>query len=190
MLTFFRLPDNMTFGEGALMEPLAVAVYACKRANIEMGAGQKVLVTGAGPVGLLTAMAAKALGAEDVCILGNYKYSSQGFKIYIICISDINENRLNFAKQMGVQKTLLIKPNMDTESLAQQVEELLGDSPNITLECSGAESSLNLAIYVTKDGGNVIMVGLNHNKVLVALSSAACREVNLLGIKRYRHRFV
>jgi L-iditol 2-dehydrogenase len=91
---------------------------------------------------------------------------------------------------MGVNKTLLINPKSDTESLAQEVIELLGDSPNITLECSGAESSLNLAIYVTKDGGNVIMVGLNHNKVTVALSSAACREVNLLGIKRYRHRFV
>jgi threonine dehydrogenase-like Zn-dependent dehydrogenase len=61
----------MSFGEGALMEPLAVAVYACKRAAISMGLNQKVLVTGAGPVGLLTAMAAKALGAEDVVILGN-----------------------------------------------------------------------------------------------------------------------
>ena len=54
------------------MEPLAVGVYACKRANIEMGKGQKVMITGAGPVGLLTAMAAKAMGAEDVCILGQY----------------------------------------------------------------------------------------------------------------------
>ena len=54
------------------MEPLAVGVYACKRANIGMGKGQKVMVTGAGPIGLLTAMAAKALGAEDICILGQY----------------------------------------------------------------------------------------------------------------------
>jgi len=166
-----KLPDHMSFGEGALMEPLAVAVYACKRAGITEGSGQKVLVTGAGPVGLLTALAAKALGAEDVCVI------------------DINENRLKFAEKMGISKTLLIKMNVETEALADQVIQLLGDSPNITLECSGAESSLNLAIYVTKDGGNVVMVGLNHRKVAVSLSSAACREVNLLGVKRYRHSF-
>jgi L-iditol 2-dehydrogenase len=91
---------------------------------------------------------------------------------------------------MGINKTLLITPKLDSESVAQQVLELLGETPDITLECSGAESSLNLAIDVTRDGGNVIMVGVNRNKVTVNLSSAACREVNLLGIKRYRHRFV
>jgi hypothetical protein len=69
----------MSFGEGALMEPLAVAVYACKRAAISMGLNQKVLVTGAGPVGLLTAMSAKALGAEDVVILGNSLNNWQTF---------------------------------------------------------------------------------------------------------------
>lgn len=167
-----KLPDNVTDAEGALMEPLAVAVYACKRAAITEGSGQRVMVTGAGPVGLLAAMAAKALGAQDVCIL------------------DINENRLKFAERMGISKTILVNTKLETEDLAQKVVDLLGgNSPDITLECSGAESSINLAIYVTKDGGNVVMVGLNHHKVNVSLSSAACREVNLLGIKRYRHSF-
>ena len=159
----------MSYAEGALMEPLAVGVYACKRSHIAEGSGQRVMVTGAGPVGLLTAMAAKAMGAQDVCIL------------------DINENRLKFAQRLGIRRTLLIEPGMETEPMANQVIELLGGSPDITLECSGAESSLNLAIFVTKDGGNVVMVGLNHRKVNVSLASAACREVNLLGVKRYRH---
>jgi threonine dehydrogenase-like Zn-dependent dehydrogenase len=74
----------MSFGEGALMEPLAVAVYACKRAAISMGLNQKVLVTGAGPVGLLTAMSAKALGAEDVVILGNSLNNWQTVKIFFL----------------------------------------------------------------------------------------------------------
>jgi threonine dehydrogenase-like Zn-dependent dehydrogenase len=78
-MDFFRLPDNMSFGEGALMEPLAVAVYACKRAAISMDSGQKVLVTGAGPVGLLAAMSAKALEAEEVCILGKLFHSRSIF---------------------------------------------------------------------------------------------------------------
>jgi threonine dehydrogenase-like Zn-dependent dehydrogenase len=61
----------MSFKEGAIIEPLAVAVHACERAQIAKGLGQKVLVTGAGPVGLLAAMTAKAFGAEEICILGN-----------------------------------------------------------------------------------------------------------------------
>jgi L-iditol 2-dehydrogenase len=91
---------------------------------------------------------------------------------------------------MGINKTLLLTPKLDSESIAQQVLELLGEAPDITLECSGAESSINLAIDVTRDGGNVIMVGVNQNKVIVNLGSAVNREVNSLGIKRYRHRFV
>jgi len=154
-----------------LIEPLAVAVYACKRVDIAIGMGQKVLVTGAGPVGLLTALAAKALGAENVCIL------------------DINEDRLAFAKSMGVANTICITAKSEQESVSQQVISLLGENPDITIECSGAESSLNLAIAITKDGGNVVMVGLNHKKVNVNLTSAACREVNLLGVRRYRHSF-
>jgi len=66
-----RLSDNMSFGEGALIEPLAVAVHACQRAGIAESLKQEVLVTGAGPIGLLSALVAKALGALDICILGN-----------------------------------------------------------------------------------------------------------------------
>ena len=62
----------MSFGEGALIEPLAVAVYACKRAGIVADTQPKVLVTGAGPIGLLCALTAKALGAVDVCIIGKF----------------------------------------------------------------------------------------------------------------------
>lgn len=58
----------MSFGEGAMIEPLAIAVYACKKAGISLG--QKVLITGAGTIGLLAGLTAKAYGAEKVCITG------------------------------------------------------------------------------------------------------------------------
>lgn len=66
---FRRLPDNVTLEEGALLEPLSVGVHACKRANI--GTGQKVLITGAGPIGLVNLMVAKAMGASKVVITGS-----------------------------------------------------------------------------------------------------------------------
>ena len=62
------MPNNMSFGEGAMIEPLAIAVYACKKAGISLG--QKVLITGAGTIGLLTGLTAKAYGAVKVCITG------------------------------------------------------------------------------------------------------------------------
>jgi L-iditol 2-dehydrogenase len=94
------------------------------------------------------------------------------------------------AKQLGIQHTMLIDAKLDIETLEQQVIKLLGDSPDITLECSGAELSLTLAISATKDGGNVVMVGIGPAKVTIPLSSAAAREVNLLGILRYRNTLV
>lgn len=66
---FFRLPDHVTNEEGALLEPLSVGVHACKRAQVAFGS--KVLICGSGPIGLVCAMAAKAFGAEMVCITGN-----------------------------------------------------------------------------------------------------------------------
>lgn len=70
----FKLPDNMTLEEGALMEPLSVGVHACQRAGVSLG--KTVLVCGAGPIGLVNLLTAKAMGAAE------------------IVVTDIAENRL------------------------------------------------------------------------------------------------
>ena len=70
----YKLPDSMSMEEGALMEPLAVGVHACARAGV--GLGDKVLVCGAGPIGLVNVLTAKAMGASE------------------IVVTDIAENRL------------------------------------------------------------------------------------------------
>jgi L-iditol 2-dehydrogenase len=62
----YKLPDSMSLEEGALMEPLSVAVHACTRANVTIG--KKVLVCGAGPIGLVNLLTAKAMGAEMVVV--------------------------------------------------------------------------------------------------------------------------
>ena len=67
---YFRLPDNVSFEEGACVEPLSVGLHACRRAEITLG--HRVLVTGAGPIGLSAMMCAKALGAKSVCMTGKY----------------------------------------------------------------------------------------------------------------------
>ena len=62
----FKLPDNMTLEEGALMEPLSVGVHACQRAGVSLG--KTVLVCGAGPIGLVNLLTAKAMGASEIVI--------------------------------------------------------------------------------------------------------------------------
>ena len=64
----FRLPDHVTLEEGALLEPLSVGVHACNRAGVRMGS--KVLVCGAGPIGLVNLLTAKSYGASKVVITG------------------------------------------------------------------------------------------------------------------------
>lgn len=67
-----RLPDNVSTEEGAFLEPLSVGVHACRRAGVSLGS--RVLVCGAGPIGLVNLMTAKANGASEVCITGqNFK---------------------------------------------------------------------------------------------------------------------
>lgn len=77
----YPMPDHMTYEEGALLEPLSVGIWGCKRAGLE--GGDDVLVTGAGPVGLLAGAAARALGAGSVTV------------------TDLSDFRLGLARQMG-----------------------------------------------------------------------------------------
>ncbi len=79
----FPLPESMSYEEGALCEPLSVGIWACKRAGLE--AGDRVLVTGAGPVGLLAAQVARAFGASSVTV------------------ADISEFRLDVARKLGFE---------------------------------------------------------------------------------------
>ena len=67
-LSSHRLPDHVSFDEGALLEPLSVGVHACQRAGVKLGS--KVLVCGAGPIGLVCLLTAKACGASEVIVTG------------------------------------------------------------------------------------------------------------------------
>jgi len=87
----FPIPDSMTFEQAALLEPLSVGIWACKRANL--APGDDVLVTGAGPVGLVSASAARAFGARTVTI------------------TDISDFRLNLAGSMGFTTERSDKPS-------------------------------------------------------------------------------
>ena len=126
-----KMPDNMTYAMGALIEPLSVAYMAVKRASPYLG--QPVLVAGAGPIGLAMALNARAAGCDP------------------ICITDLEENRLEQARAMGFNHTLRIDPGWDRIETAARVRAIMGPEciPSIAFECTGAASSINSACYVS-----------------------------------------
>lgn len=77
---FSRLPDHVSFEEGALLEPLSVAVHACRRAGI--GLGHTVLICGSGPIGLVSLVTAKAMGAAVVVVTGSC-FSDLPMKLFL-----------------------------------------------------------------------------------------------------------
>ncbi|CAB3397905.1 unnamed protein product [Caenorhabditis bovis] len=160
----FKLPDNISFEDGALLEPLSVAIHSCNRGNVK--AGQKILVLGSGPIGILNLLTAKALGAERVVI------------------TDLEDTRLMLAKKLGADATINVRGKTALEARDSIVAELDGQ-PHVTIECTGAQSSIETAILTTRSGGAIVLVGLGADRVEIPIIEAATREVDLRGIIRY-----
>ncbi|KAF1593185.1 UNVERIFIED_CONTAM: Sorbitol dehydrogenase, partial [Eudyptes pachyrhynchus] len=160
----YKLPDSVTFEEGALIEPLSVGIYACRRGSVSLG--NKVLVCGAGPVGMVTLLVAKAMGAAQVVV------------------TDLSASRLTKAKEVGADFTIQVGKETPQE-IASKVESLLGSKPEVTIECTGAESSVQTGIYATHSGGTLVIVGMGAEMVNLPLVHAAIREVDIKGVFRY-----
>ncbi|CAH2269396.1 sorbitol dehydrogenase-like [Pararge aegeria] len=165
----YKLPDHVSMEEGALLEPLSVGIHACRRGGVT--GGDVVLVLGAGPIGLVTLLAAKAMGASKVLI------------------TDILQARLDVAKELGADFTLLVSRDSQEADLVRKVHELLGGHPNISFDASGAESTVRLALLATKSGGVAVLVGMGSAELKVPLAGAVAREVDIRGIFRYVNEY-
>ncbi|KAL3276723.1 hypothetical protein HHI36_012092 [Cryptolaemus montrouzieri] len=161
----YKLPDNMSYEEGAIMEPLSVGVHACRRGNVQVGS--VVLILGAGPIGLVTLLTAKAFGASKVII------------------TDLVDDRLKVAKHFGADYIMKIEKNMSEKDIVSKIGEILGEAPNVSLDCTGVEICVRVALNVTKTGGTVVLVGMGKDEQTVPLTGALIREIDIKGIFRY-----
>ncbi|XP_055855585.1 sorbitol dehydrogenase [Episyrphus balteatus] len=161
----FKLPPHVTMEEGALLEPLSVGVHACRRADV--GLGSEVMILGAGPIGLVTLLVAQSMGASN------------------IVITDISQNRLDVAKSLGATHTVLIAKDKTEEQTVKEIQTLIPNSPDKSIDCCGAESTIRLAILGTRSGGCVVIVGMGANESKVPLINACAREVDIRGVFRY-----
>lgn len=109
-----------------------MGVHACRRGNV--GLGSSVLILGAGPIGLVTLLTAKAMGAAN------------------IMITDLVADRLVVAKSLGATHTLLIEKDRSEKDNVRLVHEMMGEMPDRTIDCSGAESTSRMAILATRSG--------------------------------------
>lgn len=153
----FVVPDSMSFEEGALCEPLSVGIWACRRAGLLPG--DRVLVSGAGPVGILAAQVARTLGASAVTV------------------TDVSEFRLEKARSLG----------FDVE-LSGSVPEGVGHEDfDVLLECSGAPGVLAQGLWRLRNGGRAAMVGMPKQDVTLPLSRLNVKEISIGLVNRYAH---
>lgn len=163
----FKLPDNVSFAEGAMVEPLAIGMQASTKAQIKPG--DIAIVYGAGTIGILTALAALSSGCSDV----------------IIC--DVFDEKLQIAQQY---KGLHPVNSKDKEAIKNKVMELTnGIGVNVAFECSGAPSViLNITEHVAP-GGTVVLVGMPIEPCPFDIVAAQAKEITFKTIFRYANMF-
>ena len=160
------LPDDMDDGAGAMMEPLSVALHAVKRAGTV--SGKRVLVTGAGTIGLLVAMTARAFGAVPVAV------------------SDPVSARRLKAMELGVDVAL----DPTAHDLHDQVRELTDLGFDMVFEASGAPAALRAGFDLVRPGGTIVQIGtVGTADIPIPVNQLMVREINFRGSMRYGDTF-
>ncbi|KAM0755592.1 xylitol dehydrogenase [Meredithblackwellia eburnea MCA 4105] len=177
----YKLPENVSLEEGALLEPLSVAVMAVDKIA-KMRPSSIVVVFGAGPVGLLTMAVAKALGAKKVVAV------------------DIVESRLQFAKtEFGAASDYFLPPKREdgeeplvysrrsADALRAKFgfEERGPSGVDLAIDCTGAPPCIQTGMYVVKHGGTYVQVGMGPENVTIPMAQILNKELSIKGSFRY-----
>jgi L-iditol 2-dehydrogenase len=156
----YALPDSISDDAGALLEPLSVGVWANRKAGTTVGS--KVLVTGAGPIGILAAMVARAAGAGYVGIV------------------DVNADRLRQAKELGVDEALD----------GREQPDLAAREPDVLLECTGVAPVVRSGILALAPAGRCVLVGMGAlADQPLPVAAIQARELTVTGTFRYANTY-
>ncbi|MBO9436711.1 NAD(P)-dependent alcohol dehydrogenase [Ruegeria sp. R13_0] len=162
----YRLPDHISFAEGAMVEPFAIGMQAATKAKIKPG--DVALVTGAGPIGIMVALAALAGGCA---------------KVYI---SDLVGEKLSVAAQYDNIEPILIGRDDPSAVLRDATE---GWGADVVFECAGAAASIQTALHVVAPAGCVIWVGMPVDPVPVDIVLAQSKEIRMETVFRYANMY-
>ena len=157
-----KLPDNISWDHGSMIEPLAVAVHAVRRYGDAKD--KNVLVLGGGTIGNLVAQTAKAMGANKVLI------------------SEISEYRLEVAKKAGIETV-----NPLQKDLKEAIHSVFGpDGADVIFECVGINETMTQAIEYARKGSYIIIVGVFGNLATMNAALIQDHELALIGTAMYR----
>lgn len=161
----FPLPENVSTLEGALIEPLAVGFHAANQAGAEPG--KTAVVLGSGCIGLVTLLALRARGVQNVIV------------------TDVADARLAKAKELGARTVL----NSAREDAAEAVRRLTGGmGADIVIETAGTEATSRQAVEMAKKGAVIVFVGYTGTgEVTLPMSLALDKELTFKTVFRYRH---
>lgn len=156
------LPDGFSFEQGAMVEPVAVAVHATSRVG-GLG-GRNVVVLGAGPIGNLVAQVAQSRGAR-------------------VLVTDVSAHRLSIASECGIAYT----SNAASEGLGDAVRDAFGSEGfQVAFECVGVEATLDAAVEGIEKGGAIVVVGVFGEKPRIDAGLVQDRELSLIGTLMYK----
>jgi (R,R)-butanediol dehydrogenase/meso-butanediol dehydrogenase/diacetyl reductase len=152
------LPPEVSDLEGAVIEPASVAAYGVDRAGV--AGGDVVLVTGAGPIGILSAMYARAVGAATVVI------------------AEPNPNRADLARAMDIGPVL----DPASDGFGAELDELTrGIGVDVAVECSGSSPGLATCVTHARRRGSIVQTGLHTKPAALDAMALAARELSLIG---------
>lgn len=155
-----RLPAGMPLKLAALVEPLAVACHDVRRS--ELKPGDRVVVNGGGPIGMLIALVARHAGAE-------------------VTISEINESRLKLARELGFEA---VDPRMD-DLVAKIRSETGGSGADVVFEVSGSEPGARVITELARPRGTIVVVAIYAQPVPVDLHKFFWKELRMVGARVY-----
>ncbi|KAG9235978.1 xylitol dehydrogenase [Amylocarpus encephaloides] len=162
----YKLPEHVSLEEGALVEPLAVAVHIVKQAEVKPG--QTVVVMGAGPVGLLCCAVAKAYGASKIVSV------------------DIQPSRLEFNETFAATHTFTPERVSAEENAARLLKETdMPGGADAVIDASGAEPSIQTSIHVVRRGGIYVQGGMGKPDITFPIVALCVKEVTCKGSFRY-----
>jgi len=153
----YRLPDNLSFAEAAMLEAIAVAVHAVSLAKIS--AGNSALVVGAGMIGLLTAQVLRATGCSRVFV------------------TDIDASRLRLAQTLGATAAL----SAETDAVPQILQLTEGAGVDVAVEAVGATETVKASIESVRKGGTVVLVVNISPQIIIPLQKVVTRQIRLQG---------
>jgi L-iditol 2-dehydrogenase len=154
----YRLPDNLSFEQAAMVEAVSIAVHAVKRTPL--AADTVVLVVGTGMIGLLVVQVLRAAGCQQIIAI------------------DLDENKLNLAKKLGATHTI----KADDAALQEKIRELSGGrGVDAAFEVVGLPQTVKTAIESVRKGGSITLVGNLKPQVDLPLQAVVTRELTLIG---------